>query len=73
MAAPRQKTTSTVKKKAPVGNTGGGGFSFENAVAARFMLDLFGRTNAFGMESFCKVVRLDWQVRDGGWLLYQSA
>jgi hypothetical protein len=69
MAAEKKKAKSPVKKKAPVGNTGGGGFSFENAVAARFMLDLFGHSHTLGMKSFGKVVRLDWQARDSGWLL----
>ena len=40
MAVAKKKAKSPVKKKAPVGNTGGGGLSFENTVAARFMLDL---------------------------------
>jgi hypothetical protein len=69
MPAAKKKAKSPVKKKAPVGNTGGGGFSFENAVAARCMLDLFGQTHALGMKSFGKIVRLDWQARDSGWLL----
>jgi hypothetical protein len=33
------------------------------------MLDLFGHTHTLGMKSFGKVVRLDWQARDCGWLL----
>src|SRR6267378_2455488 len=69
MAAAKSKSKSPLKKKAPVGNTGGGGFSFENAVAARFMLDLLGQTHMLGLKSFGKVVRLDWQARDSGWLL----
>lgn len=58
-----------IKKKAPVGNTGGGGLSFENNLAARFMLDLLGQTHTLGEEAFGAVVRLDWQARDDGWLL----
>jgi hypothetical protein len=73
MRAAKKKAKSPVKKKAPVGNTGGRGFSFENAVAARFILDLFGQTHTLGMRSFGKVVRLDWQVRDSGWLLEDLA
>ena len=38
-------------------------------MAARFMPDLFGHTHTLGMKSFGKVVRLDWQARDCGWLL----
>ncbi|MFG7103567.1 ATP-binding protein [Burkholderia pseudomallei] len=68
MATTKKKTTSPVKRKAPVGNTGGSGFSFENSVAARFMLDLLGHTHTLGAKTFGKVVRLDWQVRDRGWL-----
>ena len=68
MAAANKNAKSPVKKKAPVSNTGGTGFSFENAVAARFMLDLFGQTHTLGMKSFGEVVRLDWQARDSGWL-----
>jgi hypothetical protein len=56
------------KKKAPVGNTGGGGFSFENSVAARFLLDLLGSTHTLGVKNFGHVIRLDWQARDSGWL-----
>jgi hypothetical protein len=31
-------------------------------------LDLFGQTHTLGMKHFGKVVRLDWQARDSGWL-----
>jgi hypothetical protein len=62
------KKGSIRKKKAPVGNTGGGGFSFENLAAARFLLDLLGLTHTLGVENFGKVIRLDWQARDSGWL-----
>jgi hypothetical protein len=57
------------KKKAPVQNTGGKGFSFEDAVAVRFLLDMLGQTNALGIIEFGRVTRLDWQVSDTGWLL----
>jgi hypothetical protein len=56
-----------VKKKASVQATGGGGFRYENAVAARFLLDLLGGTNALGRD-FGRVTRIDWQARDAGWL-----
>jgi hypothetical protein len=39
-----------VKKKASVKVTGGGGFRYENAVAARFLVDLLGGTNALGVD-----------------------
>jgi hypothetical protein len=55
------------RRKAPVGLTGGGGFGFENSVAARFLLDLLGGTNSLGID-FGRIVRVDWQARDAGWL-----
>jgi hypothetical protein len=55
-----------VKKKAPVQVTGGGGFRYENAVAARFLLDVLGGTNALGVD-FGRIARIDWQARDSGW------
>src|SRR5205823_12780133 len=55
------------RRKAPVGVTGGGGFGFENSVAARFLLDLLGGTNSLGID-FGRIVRVDWQARDAGWL-----
>ena len=57
----------TLRQKAPVGLTGGEGFRFENSVAARFLLDLLSGTNSLGSE-FGRIVRLDWQARDAGWL-----
>jgi hypothetical protein len=56
-----------VKKKAPVALTGGAGFHYENPVAARFLLDLLGGSNALGVD-FGRVTRIDWQARDSGWL-----
>jgi hypothetical protein len=56
-----------VKKKAPVQATSGVGFRYENAVAARFLLDLLGGTNALGAD-FGRITRIDWQARDAGWL-----
>jgi hypothetical protein len=56
-----------VKKKAPVQATGGSGFRYENAVAARFLLDLLAGTNALGAD-FGRITRIDWQARDAGWL-----
>jgi hypothetical protein len=48
-----------LKKKAPVQATGGGGFRYENAVAARFLLDLLGGTNALGVD-FGRIARIGW-------------
>ena len=56
-----------VKKKAPVQLTGGAGFRYENPVAVRFLLDLLAGSNALGVD-FGRIVRLDWQARDSGWL-----
>jgi hypothetical protein len=36
-------------------------------VAARFLLNLLGGTNALGVE-IGRVIRVDWQARDSGWL-----
>jgi hypothetical protein len=55
------------KRKAPVQVTGGGGFRFENPVAARFLLDMLIGKNSLGAD-FGRVVGLHWQVRDAGWL-----
>jgi hypothetical protein len=55
-----------MKKKAPVQVTGGAGFRYENAIAARFLLDLLCGTNALGVD-FGQVARVDWQARDTGW------
>jgi hypothetical protein len=56
------------RQKAPVGLTGGAGFRFENTVAARFLVDLLGGTSSLGAD-FGRVVRVDWQARDTGWLV----
>jgi hypothetical protein len=55
------------KLKAPVQVTGGSGFRYENPVAARFLLDMLTGKNALGPD-FGRVVRVDWQARDAGWL-----
>jgi hypothetical protein len=60
------KMQDIMKKKAPVQATGGAGFRYENAVAARFLLDLLGGTNALGVD-FGRIVHIDWQARDAGW------
>src|SRR5262245_24349411 len=56
------------KKEAAVGLTGGAGFRYEDHVAARFLIDMLAGTNALGAD-FGRVVRVDWQARDLGWLL----
>src|SRR5262249_16521467 len=61
------KMQEIVKKKAPVQATAGAGFRYEDAVAARFLLDLLGGTNALGVD-FGRITRIDWQARDSGWL-----
>lgn len=63
-----RKGAEIVKRKAPVRVTGGVGFRYENPVAARFLLDLVGGTNALGVD-FGRVGRVDWQARDSGWLV----
>lgn len=55
------------KRKAPVQVTGGGGFRFENPVAARFLLDMLIGKNSLGAD-FGQVMGLHWQARDAGWL-----
>jgi hypothetical protein len=64
---PNKGGQEIVKKKAPVQATGGAGFRYENSVAARFLLDLLGGTNALGVD-FGRITRIDWQARDAGWL-----
>jgi hypothetical protein len=56
-----------IKKKAPVQLTAGGGFRYENSVAARFLVDLLAGTNSLGVD-LGRVSRVDWQARDLGWL-----
>lgn len=57
-----------LKKKAPVSLTAGKGFSFEDCVAAWFMAHLLSGRLPLGTE-FGKVIRIDFQIRDSGWLL----
>src|SRR6516164_4427841 len=61
------KMQEIVKRKAPVRVTGGGGCIYEHLVAARFLLDLLGGTNALGVD-FGRITRIHWQARDSGWL-----
>ena len=61
-----------MKRKAPVQASGGAGFRYENAVAARFLVALLGGTNPLGAD-FGRVSRVDWQARDAGWLADELA
>lgn len=63
----RKGQTAPSKRKAPVQLTGGSGFRYENPVAARFLLDMLTGKNALGSD-FGRVMRVDWQARDAGWL-----
>jgi hypothetical protein len=56
-----------VKKKASVKQTSGDGFGYEDHVVARFLLDLLSGTNSLGSD-FGKVLRIDRQARESGWL-----
>ncbi len=56
-----------MRRKAPVQLTGGGGFRYENSVAARFLLDLLAGTNTLGAD-FGRIAHVDRQARDDGWL-----
>ena len=47
----------TLRQKAPVGLS----------VAARLLLDLLSGTNSLGSD-FGRIVSVDWQARDAGWL-----
>jgi hypothetical protein len=56
------------RSTAPVSLTGGQGFSFEDEIAALFMVHLL--TGRRPLEAdFGKVIRIDFQVRESGWLL----
>jgi hypothetical protein len=54
------------RRSAPVKNTGGEGFSFEDQVAGSFLLDMLRRAFPFGVDAGYPT-RLDWQVKDLGW------
>jgi hypothetical protein len=63
----RRQTRASTPRKAPVRLTGDVGHGYEDVVAARFLLDLLSGTNLLG-STFGRVIRLDWQARDAGWL-----
>jgi hypothetical protein len=54
------------RKSAPVKNTGGGGYTFADNVAARFLVDMLSRGFPFGVEAEFPT-RLDWEAKDFGW------
>lgn len=56
------------KQAASVKVTGGGGFNYEDHVAARLLVDMLGGIAPFG-PGFGHIARLDWQARDTGRLL----
>lgn len=58
---------AAAKLKAPVDVTGGGGFRFEDAIAARFLLDMLTGLFSLGVR-FGRLQKLHWQVRESGWL-----
>src|ERR1700677_1499925 len=64
--APRAKSQARTRR-APVRLTGNEGARFENQIAARFLLDILTAANSLGSH-FGRVVRIDWQARDLGWL-----
>jgi hypothetical protein len=66
-SAKTKSQAGSSKLKAPVQLTGGSGFRYENPVAARFLLDMLTGKNVLGPD-FGRVVRVDWQARDAGWL-----
>ena len=55
-------------RRAPVRLTGNSGTSYEDIVAARFLLDMLSGSNNLGTE-FGRITRVDWQARDDGWLV----
>jgi hypothetical protein len=54
------------RKSAPVKNTGGGGFTFADKVAARFLVDMLSRGFPFEVKAGFPI-RLDWEAKDLGW------
>ncbi len=56
------------KRLSPVKLTGGGGFAFEDAIAAYFAVHMLSSSKYLGAEFGC-VTAIDFQARDLGWLL----
>lgn len=57
--------SATPKARAPVGVTGGGGFRFENAVAARLLPDMLTGLFSLGVR-FGRLQKLHWHFTAGG-------
>jgi len=60
--------TQMAKQSAPAKLTGGAGFNFEDHVAARFLIDILSGFRRLGHD-FGRLLAVEWQARDGGWLL----
>jgi hypothetical protein len=54
------------RKSAPVKNTGGGGYTFADNVAAKFLVDMLSRGFPFGVDAGTPI-RLDWEAKELGW------
>src|SRR6516165_794242 len=63
----KQKANSPARRRATVRLTGGSGPRYENSIAARFLLDMLAGLNSLGQD-FRRIIRVDWQTRDAGWL-----
>jgi hypothetical protein len=55
-----------VRKSAPVKNTGGGGYDFEDEVAAGLLVAILSRGYPLGTDEGYPL-QLDWQVKESGW------
>lgn len=67
-AACTGRKPAMARKAASTKVTGGGGYGFEDQVAAYYALHLLAATRLFGVD-FGRIVRIDFQARDAGWLL----
>jgi hypothetical protein len=63
----KSKRAALARRKAPVRLTGNAGIRYENPVAARLLLDMLTGSNILGAD-FGRIMRIDWQARDAGWL-----
>ncbi len=60
--------TDQEKKKAPTYLTGGGGFNFEDAIAAYHLILMLAERHPFD-NAFGLIVQIKWQGSDSGWQL----
>lgn len=60
--------TEDEKKKASTYLTGGGGFNFEDAIAAHYLIIMLAERHPFD-NTFGRIVQIKWQVSDSGWQL----